>query len=183
MCCIPSSASTLPNQFADQTWILRRPPSRRLIKPQVALEVKSYIFSRYCFDSPVETFLRSSSFDLPFRKDVFSFQRREIGVLNIQDSSARRHFLFIVVRVKAVLLFSTRWKDNCRDYLNLVDVVASCSLRKLVGAIRVVENPTSKSLENPTSDLLKSDIRVVKNSTSELLKSDIRVVKIRHPSC
>ena len=26
-------------QFADQTWILRRPPSRRLIKPQVALEV------------------------------------------------------------------------------------------------------------------------------------------------
>ena len=90
---------------------------------------RSYIFSRYCFDSPVETFLRSSSFDLPFRKDVFSFQRREIGVLNIQASSARRHFLFIfVVREKAVLFFSTRWKDSCRDYFNLVDVVASCSL-------------------------------------------------------
>ena len=73
-------------------------------------------------------FLRSSSFDFPFRKDVFSFQRREIGVLNIQASSARRQCLFIVVRVKAVLCFSTRWKDNCRDYFNLVDVVASCSL-------------------------------------------------------
>ena len=92
---------------------------------------RSSIFSRYCFDSParnIRIFLRSSSFDLPFRKDVFSFQRREIGVLNIQASSARRHFLFIVVRVKAVLFFSTRWKDNCRDYFNLVDVVASCSL-------------------------------------------------------
>ena len=86
---------------------------------------RSSIFSRYCFS---RIFLRSSSFDLPFRKDVFSFQRREIGLLNIQASSARRHFLFIVVRVKAVLLFSTRWKDNCRDYFNLVDVVASCSL-------------------------------------------------------
>ena len=82
---------------------------------------RSSIFSRYCF-------LRSSSFDLPFRKYVFSFQRREIGVLNIQASSARRHLLFIVVRVKAVLFFSTRWKDNCRGYFNLVDVVASCSL-------------------------------------------------------
>ena len=92
---------------------------------------RSSIFSRYCFDSParnIRIFLRSSSFDLPFRKDVFSFQRREIGVLNIQASSARRHFLFIVVHVKAVLFFSTRWKDNCRDYFNLVDVVASCSL-------------------------------------------------------
>ena len=92
---------------------------------------RSSIISRYCFDSParnIRIFLRSSSFDLPFRKDVFSFQRREIGVLNIQASSARRHFLFIVVRVKAVLFFSTRWKDNCRDYFNLVDVVASCSL-------------------------------------------------------
>ena len=92
---------------------------------------RSSIFSRYCFDSPGRNFRifhRSSSFDLPFRKDVFSFQRREIGVLNIQASSARRHFLFIVVRVKAVLFFSTRWKDNCRDYFNLVDVVASCSL-------------------------------------------------------
>ena len=92
---------------------------------------RSSIFSRYCFDSParnIRIFLRSSSFDLPFRKDVFSFQRREIGVLNIQASSARRHFLFIVVRVKAVLFFSTRWKDNCRDYFNLEDVVASCSL-------------------------------------------------------
>ena len=92
---------------------------------------RSSIFSRYCFDSParnIRIFLRSSSFDLPFRKDVFSFQRHEIGVLNIQASSARRHFLFIVVRVKAVLFFSTRWKDNCRDYFNLVDVVASCSL-------------------------------------------------------
>ena len=92
---------------------------------------RSSIFSRYCFDSPAgnfRIFLRSSSFDLPFRKDVFSFQRREIGVLNIQASSARRHFLFIVVRVKAVLLFSTRWKDNFRDYFDLVDVVASCSL-------------------------------------------------------
>ena len=86
---------------------------------------RSSIFSRYCFS---RIFLRSSSFDLPFRKDVFSFQRREIGVLNIQASSARRHFLFIVVCVKAVLLFSIRWKDNCRDYFNLVDVVASCSL-------------------------------------------------------
>ena len=89
---------------------------------------RSSIISRYCFDCPgrnFRIFLRSSSFDLPFRKDVFSFQRREIGVLNIQASSARRHFLFIVVRVKAVLLFSTRWKDNCRDYFNLV---ASCSL-------------------------------------------------------
>ena len=86
---------------------------------------RSSIFSRYCFS---RIFLRSFSFDLPFRKDVFSFQRREIGVLNIQASSARRHFLFIVVRVKAVLLFSTSWKDNCRDYFNLVDVVASCSL-------------------------------------------------------
>ena len=75
---------------------------------------RSYIFSRYCFDSPVETFLRSSSFDLPFRKDVFSFQRREIGVLNIQASSARRHFLFIfVVREKAVLFFSTRSRSLC----------------------------------------------------------------------
>ena len=92
---------------------------------------RSSIFSQYCFGCPgrnFRIFLRSSSFDLPFRKDVFSFQRREIGVLNIQASSARRHFLFIVVRVKAVLLFSTRWKDNCRDYFNLVDVVASCSL-------------------------------------------------------
>ena len=92
---------------------------------------RSSIFSRYCFDSParnIRIFLRSSSFDLPFRKDVFSFQRREIGVLNIQASSARRHFLFIDVRVKAVLFFSTRWKDNCRDYFNLVDVVPSCSL-------------------------------------------------------
>ena len=92
---------------------------------------RSSIFSRYCFDSParnIRIFLRSSSFDLPFRKDVFSFQRHEIGVLNIQASSAWRHFLFIVVRVKAVLFFSTRWKDNCRDYFNLVDVVASCSL-------------------------------------------------------
>ena len=51
---------------------------------------RSSIFSRYCFS---RIFLRSSSFDLPFRKDVFSFQRREIGVLNIQASSARRHFL------------------------------------------------------------------------------------------
>ena len=92
---------------------------------------RSSIFSQCCFGCPgrnFRIFLRSSSFDLPFRKDVFSFQRREIGVLNIQASSARRHFLFIVVRVKAVLLFSTRWKDNCRDYFNLVDVVASCSL-------------------------------------------------------
>ena len=82
---------------------------------------RSSIFSRYCFDSParnIRIFLRSSSFDLPFRKDVFSFQRREISVLNIQASSARRHFLFIVVRVKAVLFLSTRWKDNCRDYFN-----------------------------------------------------------------
>ena len=86
---------------------------------------RSSNFSRYCFDSPgrnFRIFLRSSSFDLPFRKDVFSFQRREIGVLNIQASSAR------LVRVKAVLLFSTRWKDNCRDYFNLLYVVASCSL-------------------------------------------------------
>ena len=95
---------------------------------------KRYNFTtlpRYCFDSPgrnFRIFLRSSSFDLPFRKDVFSFQRREIGVLNIQVSSARHHFLFIVVREKAVLFFSTRWKDNCRDYFNLLDVVASCSL-------------------------------------------------------
>ena len=54
---------------------------------------RSFIFSRYCFDSParnIRIFLRSSSFDLPFRKDVFSFQRLEIGVLNIQASSARR---------------------------------------------------------------------------------------------
>ena len=92
---------------------------------------RSSSFSRYCFDSPgrnFRIFLRSSSFDLPFRKDVFSYQRREIGVLNIQTSSARCDFLFIAVRVKAVLLFSTRWKDNCRNYFNLVDVVASCSL-------------------------------------------------------
>ena len=119
-------------QFSDQTWILRRPPSRRLINENHKLPSKlTDIFSRYCFDSParnIRIFLRSSSFDLPFRKDVFSFQRREIGVLNIQASSARRHFLFIVVRVKAVLFFSTRWKDNCRDYFNLVNVVASCSL-------------------------------------------------------
>ena len=92
---------------------------------------RSSIFSRYWVDSPgrnFRIFLRSSSFDLPFRKDGFSFQRRKLGVLNIQASSARRHFLFIVVRVKAVLLFSTRWKDNCRDYFDPVDVVASCSL-------------------------------------------------------
>ena len=114
----------LPNQFADQTWILRRPPSRRLIKPQVALEAPFFRDTASNF----RIFFRSFSFDLPFRKDVFSFQRREIGVLNIQASSARHHFLFIVVRVKAVLLFSTRWKDNCRDYFDLVDVVASCSL-------------------------------------------------------
>ena len=73
---------------------------------------RSSIFSRYCVDSPGRNFLiflRSSSFDLPFRKDGFSFQRREIGVLNIQASSAQHHFFFIVVRVKAVLLFSTHW--------------------------------------------------------------------------
>ena len=33
-----------------------------------------------------QVFLRSSSFDLPFWKDVFSFQRREIGALNIHAS-------------------------------------------------------------------------------------------------
>ena len=33
--------------------------------------------------------------------------------------------LFVLI---PVLLFSTRWKDNCRDYFDLVDVVASCSL-------------------------------------------------------
>ena len=63
---------------------------------------RSSILSRYCVDSPgrnFRIFLRSSSFDLPFRKDGFSFQRREIGVLKIQASNARHHFFFIVVRV------------------------------------------------------------------------------------
>ena len=76
---------------------------------------RSSIFSRYWVDCPgrnFRIFLRSSSFDLPFRKDGFSFQRRKLGVLNIQASSARRHFLFIVVRVKAVLLFSTSSVGN-----------------------------------------------------------------------
>ena len=115
-------------QFADQTWILRWPPSRRLIKPQVALEAP--FFRNTASVVLVETFEFSLEVPLSIYRfeKMFSFQRREIGVLNIQASSARRHFLFIVVRVKAVLLFSTRWKDNCRDYFNLVDVVASCSL-------------------------------------------------------
>ena len=61
---------------------------------------RSYIFSRYCFDSRscrnFRIFLRSSSFDLPFRKDVFSFQRRKIGVLNTTDSSFKRAAPFLI---------------------------------------------------------------------------------------
>ena len=87
----PVPRSPFPVPRSPFPLLVTSPPSRRLIKPQVALEAP--FFRRHsCLDSPVRNFrifLRSSSFDLPFRKDVFSFQRREIGVLNIQASSAR----------------------------------------------------------------------------------------------
>ena len=54
-------------------------------------------------------------------------------------------------------------------------------VRKLIGAIR---HPTLK-LRHSTSDLSKSDIRLVKirHPTCKNPTSNIRLVKIRHPTC
>ena len=88
---------------------------------------RSSIFSQYgfgCLGRNFRIFLRSSSFDLPFRKDVFSFLKTRNWRLEYSSFKRAAPFLIHCCSCKGCSAFL----HPLERYFNLVDAVASCSL-------------------------------------------------------
>ena len=90
MCCIPRSTRTVPRKSAD--WkLIWDPPALRVDKTTNRRTISSPLMLDFrCWNC--EVFLRSSSMDLPFRKGVFSFQKREIGEFLSRPSEIPLHY-------------------------------------------------------------------------------------------